>query len=143
MLMYKLEEKDYNKILEILNSSKHSIFPATVCEGNNPGWIYVDNIEKPQSALVYTNYLGGTLVGKYDNEAFNKSIKDNLDTLIIPKVKTDNDEEFDLSGDSSNWDETIKNIFENRTIDIQPIKRFDYIHKDVNYSENKNIASIK
>lgn len=125
--MYKLKENDYSKILEILNGSKHSIFPATVCEGNNQGWIYVDDLEEPKSALVYTNYLGGTLVGNYDNKNFVKVLKDNLDTVIIPEVKLDNEDEFDLSGDSDEWDENIKYIFSNRNIDIQPIKRFQYV----------------
>lgn len=134
--MYKLKEQDYYKVLKILNSSKHSIFPATVCEGNNQGWIYVDNKENPKSALVYTNYLGGTLVGNSQNEQFIKALKDNLNTIIIPKVKTDNDEEFDLSGDSDDWDEAIKSIFDQSKIDIQPIKRFEYVHNDSNYKEN-------
>lgn len=132
--MYKVNKKDYSKILKIISTKKHSIFPATVCEGNNQGWIYADNLEEPKSALVYTNYLGGTLVGNHNNKDFINNLKENLDKIILPEVKLDNDEEFNLSGDKEEWDPIIKDIFSNKQVDIQPIKRFEYIKSKNNYT---------
>ena len=134
-MIHLIEEKNYNKVKELIGESGHSIFPACVCNGDNPGWIFADDPENPTSAFVHMKKLGGTLVGNSDNDEFNRSLKENLESQVIAKLIKDGEEFFSVSGSDSSWETVIESIMESKDYDIEEVRRYRF--KEVKDSLSK------
>lgn len=54
--MYELAQVDFYKARPLLEG--HFLHPemVSVIEGNNPGWIFVDQMAQPRTALVWSNH---------------------------------------------------------------------------------------
>lgn len=131
-MMHFIEEKNYNKVKKLIGDISHGIFPGCVCNGDNPGWIFADDPENPASAFVYMKKLGGTLVGDSNNDEFNRSLKENLECKIIPKIKKGDDDFFCVTGTTLSWNSSIESILENNKLDISSVLRFKF--KEINNS---------
>ncbi len=123
-MIHLVEEKNYSKVKKLIGEFSHGIFPGCVCNGNNPGWIFANDPENPTSALVYMKKLGGTLVGDCTDYEFNRSLKDSLESTILPKIKKEEDEFFSVTGSSSTWNKSIESILENKSFDTSSVLRY-------------------
>lgn len=125
-MIYLLEKNNYTKVLPLIGELSHGLFPGSVCKGDNPGWIYADNGENPASALVYMKGLGATLVGDHNNKGFNQSVKEILDSEILPRTKED-DDEFGLTGNGDLWNPVIEELLAGKNPDKTPVRRFKFV----------------
>ena len=125
-MIHLIEEKNYDKVRKLIGELGHSIFPACVCNGDNPGWIFADDPENPTSAFVYMRKLGGTLVGDSNNDEFNRSFAENLESQVIPKIIKEGEELFNVSGSSLSWDTAIKSILGSKKYDIDEVRRYRF-----------------
>ncbi|MGL1893667.1 MAG: GNAT family N-acetyltransferase [Spirochaetaceae bacterium] len=123
-MIHLIEQKNYYKVKELVGDFSHGIFPSCVCDGNNPGWIFADDPENPTSAFVYMKKLGGTLVGDSENDEFNRSVKDSLDSLILTKLIKEDEEYFSVTGSNPAWNSSIKVILSNRDFDTCSVLRY-------------------
>ena len=88
-----------------------------VIEGNNPGWVFADDLNTPRTALVWAQGIEGFyLVGDTDNTAFLESLDDNIDHVLKPRLHTLGTTWFEISG-GKNWDSVIENVFGNRNLE--------------------------
>ena len=109
--MFKLEEKDYHLVKNLVNSDYISIQLQTVINGTNPGLIYVDSQKSPETAIVYHQGEGGFyFIGNPENEIFIDSFDDFM-KMIIEEFKSNDIREFEFSGDSQLWDKNFKILF--------------------------------
>jgi RimJ/RimL family protein N-acetyltransferase len=129
IVIHLIEEKNYNKVKNLIGDFSHGIFPSCVCNGNNPGWIYANDPENPTSAFVYMKNLGGTLVGDCNNDEFNRSFKNNLEIKIIPKIKECDDDFYCVTGSEtdSGWDKSIESILKEIKYDCCSVLRYKFI----------------
>lgn len=130
--MYRIDTENFKNVYRIVKNLPHCIFAGSVCAGNNPGWIFGDDPVNPTSAFIYTRGLGGTFVGQWDNTAFIKSFIERLDADVLPKVRDDNQDILEISGDCREWDSAIESIPENRRQDTLNIKRFKLDRLSIN-----------
>lgn len=126
--MYLLEVSQYEKVKTLIGEISHGIFPGCVCNGSNPGWIFADDPENPQSAFVFMKKLGGTLVGKSMNSKFNNALKENLDTVIIPKIRESGDDYFCVTGTTSDWNPSIEYVLKDKPAEKELVQRYQ-LHK--------------
>lgn len=130
-MIYLLKEKYYDKVKSLIGDFGHGIFPNCVCNKNNPGWIFANDPKNPTSAFVYMKKLGGTFVGNSNNSNFNKSLKENLDYLLIPQIKENGDDFFCVTGSEthSGWDNTIESILSEKKYSSSSVLRYRFIKK--------------
>lgn len=123
-MLHQINAENFKNVYKIIKKAPHSIFAGSVCAGNNPGWVLGDDPVNPTSAFIYTCGLGGTLVGRWDNDDFTKTFIEKLDDEILPKVRDDNQDILEIAGDSHEWDSVIASIPETKRQDTLNIKRF-------------------
>ena len=74
--MTKLELKDFYRIQKNIGFKGLSPEPISIIMKNNPGNIYVDNIIKPKTALIWSFGIAGFyLIGDNNNKNTNNDIK--------------------------------------------------------------------
>jgi RimJ/RimL family protein N-acetyltransferase len=116
-MMYQLEQSDYHKIEPLFASLMKFHFSAKgVIEGSKYGVIYVDDLENPQSAYMYSaawHFLGG----KADNGEFNRALHELIMSPKFPDAPylSQKDEIF-LTCDSDNWYQQFTVIFDERPL---------------------------
>jgi GNAT superfamily N-acetyltransferase len=69
----KLDKADYEKTRPLFHMLEFHLTSAAVLDGHNPGLVVVDDLIKPQSALMLSPE-GCYLAGRSDNDAFNRSL---------------------------------------------------------------------
>lgn len=124
-MIYELKEKDYRLVADLMNERSNIMFRAVI-EGNNPGWVFVDNVEKPNTALIWSRGIEGFyFTGKEDNQDFNYYINQFVDDVIIPRLKVLNINWFEVNGDGDMWNSTIESIFKGRSL----FKSYQYVYR--------------
>jgi RimJ/RimL family protein N-acetyltransferase len=114
-MIHELNKTDYPKVQTLFNELQWNLITKAVIDGNNPGRIYIDNVEKPKAAFMCT-VEGYYLAGNTDNDAFNKS----LNKLIFEKLfagDTIRKDETDIAigFHPDTWKNKMPTIFKGRT----------------------------
>lgn len=135
-MIYELKKTQFTKISHLLKGDLINLEIKSVVQGFNPGRVYVDNVENPRTAMVWSKGIKGFyFIGDENNLDFNNSINEYIDREISPKAKEQGLNSFEFSGTSKKWDKALENIFKNRNIDMS--KQFVYKHKGIDkLSEN-------
>jgi RimJ/RimL family protein N-acetyltransferase len=109
--VFKLDSKEFRKVAHLVKSQDElSVF--SVIGGQNPGEIYVNNVDNPTAALIRTSECN-LIAGSPNDEVFNSEVSLELD-FWAP-----------LTPDSYEWMEKIPTIHENHF--IRKYKRRHYV----------------
>jgi GNAT superfamily N-acetyltransferase len=85
-----------------------------VIEGNNPGWVFVDNPNAPRAALVWAQGIDGFyLVGDASSAVFRDELDFHIDQVLKPRLYNLGVAWFELSGEDD-WDPVINSALGNR-----------------------------
>ncbi|GAB2564861.1 GNAT family N-acetyltransferase [Gracilibacillus alcaliphilus] len=115
-MIIELEKSDFYKCTEMVVSESHLEVPAVIY-GNNPGRIFVDNKQSPRSGMIWLGNMDGFIfIGEADNLLFNREIKTYMDEVIAPEAIKLGLGDFEGSGHTPEWDQTITEIFEKETL---------------------------
>jgi hypothetical protein len=88
-----------------------------IIEGNNPGWVFVDDLNAPRAALVWAQGIKGFyLVGDANSTAFLQELDVYTDQVLEPRLHDLGVAWFEISGDE-NWNPVIENVFEKRNLE--------------------------
>jgi ribosomal protein S18 acetylase RimI-like enzyme len=89
-----------------------------IIEGNNPGWVFVDDPNTPRAALVWARGIKGFyLVGDANSAVFLKELDVFTDQVLKPRLHNLGMTWFEISGDET-WDPVIEHVFEKRNLEI-------------------------
>lgn len=111
-IMIKLKSDEFYIVQENIGFERLCPEPISVIMKNNPGDIYVDNIKKPKTALIWSYGIAGFyLIGDYGNKKTNNDIKKFVDSIIIKRMKEKDYNCFEVSGSTPSWDRAIAEIF--------------------------------
>lgn len=131
-MIYELEKKDYFKIEKLLNTNLINLEIKSIVYGFNPGCIFVDNINNPKTAMIWSKGIEGFyFVGEENNTEFNEYINKYIDDNIHKHAVKYNLKSYEFSGTSNKWDQTFEKMFDNRDMYISK----QYVYKN---SKNKN-----
>lgn len=119
-MIYKLDSKEYDRVQELIKSHLPELSVYSVIDGSMPGEIYVNDQEKPRSALIETPECN-MLVGDATNSDFNAEVKKILDFWD------------QVTFDSEEWEKHIPEFHQNRF--LRKYKRRDYALKELKYSD--------
>lgn len=110
-MLHELTQNDYSKIGHMMGDETNLAARAVIL-GNSPGWIFVDNIEMPRSALVWAKGVEGFfLMGHAFNKAFDDSLSAFVEEVIKPRALSMGYTWFEVSGTHPEWNEVIESIF--------------------------------
>lgn len=127
-MIYELEKTLYSLVTPLLEGELINIEIKSVVQGYNPGCVFVDSIDSPSTAMVWSKAIDGFyFIGSEVNDDFNDSINDYIDRIIAPRAKVLGLKYFEFSGTSKAWDKTINRIFKDRSLDRSI--QLTYIHK--------------
>jgi RimJ/RimL family protein N-acetyltransferase len=88
-----------------------------VIEGNNPGWVFVDDPNTPKTALVWAHGIKGFyLVGDADSTIFLESLNDYIDQVLKPRLDHLGETWIEISG-GENWNSVIESTYKNRNLE--------------------------
>lgn len=125
-MIYELNKSQFKNISPLLVGNRCNIEIKAVVELNNPGWIFVDNIREPKTALVWSKGIQGFyFVGDEGNPELNDYINDYIDIIIRPRARKLGFNWFECSGISSKWEESIESIFQKRKLH----KYYQYVYR--------------
>jgi hypothetical protein len=115
-MIHELDRCQFHRCSDLVNRGVN-IEEKAIVEGTNPGRIFVDNIEKPGSGLVWQgNNDGFTFIGDSKNESFNHDIKRYIDDVITFQAKEQGLEWFECIGNHQSWYKTFQEIFNDRKL---------------------------
>ena len=110
--MDKLKVEEFYRVQKNIGFIGLSPEPISVIMKNNPGDIYVDNINIPKTALIWSYGIEGFyLVGDSNNKKTNNEIKEFVNNILITRMKEKDYDCFEVSGSTTLWDRTITDIF--------------------------------
>ena len=119
-MIHELKQEAFFKINKLLNDPKINLEIKSVVEQFSPGWIFVDDLTTPSTALVWSKGICGFyFIGDANNTNFNNELNVYIDEVIKPRALELELSEFEFSGTSEAWDKSIKKIFVNRKMNIK------------------------
>ena len=125
-MIYEIGMNRFNIIHKLLDDRMDNIEIKAVIDGINPGWIFVDSIESPTTAMIWSKGIQGFyFVGDENNIEFNNYINEFIDTEIKPRAIEEKLNRFEFSGETEKWDGILEKIFKDRSLN----KSKQYIYK--------------
>lgn len=138
--MYELQQEDFYKVTPLLNGGHLHPEILSIIEGNNPGWIFVDQSTQPRSALVWSKGIEGFyLIGDHTNQAFINTLDGFIASSIVPRMRELGLDRFEVSGHHKKWDLNV--IFSSRNLHQFEQMVFKLFHKPP-VSETKGLKII-
>ncbi len=88
-----------------------------IINGNNPGRIFVDHTDSPQSGLIWLgSHDGFIFIGNEQNEIFNHELNDFINRVIEPEAKQAGLTWFEGIGNDKKWNRQIEMMFKHRNV---------------------------
>lgn len=138
-MIYELKKSEFHRIEHMMGGDLINLEIKSVANRYNPGWIFVDNVKSPKSALIWSKGIEGFyFLGKENNLEFTDYLDAYITDVIISRAKNMGLNRFEFSGTSKEWDITLEKVFEKRKLCRS--KQFVYKHKNIEKSlKNQNI----
>ncbi|WP_459501425.1 GNAT family N-acetyltransferase [Bacillus sp. C1] len=109
-MIYELQKDQFMNCNHLLQKERQ-IEVQAIIEGNNSGRVFVDNVTKPRSGLVWLGNLDGfVFIGDANNKMFNLDIKKVLSEQIAQEAARLDLKWFEGFGYQVGWDRTIGEI---------------------------------
>jgi len=125
-MIYEMGKDRFDSIHSLLDKSKDNIEIKAVIDGINPGWIFVDSVESPRTAMIWSRGIQGFyFVGDSNNPQFNNYINDFIDKEIELRAIEEKLNRFEFSGETEKWDPVLEEMFKNKELN----KSKQYIYK--------------
>jgi RimJ/RimL family protein N-acetyltransferase len=113
--MYELSRDQYYRAIPLLDNGHPHPEVQSILENNNPGWVFVDQADTPQTAFVWSKGMRGFyLIGDETNDAFTGALDDYITTSIAPRIKAFGIDYMEVSGHHERWN--IHSIFASRQL---------------------------
>ncbi|MDF2547692.1 MAG: hypothetical protein K0R93_2590 [Anaerosolibacter sp.] len=109
-----IEELSKDRYYKIDNLIRNNKFPeaASVILKNNPGWVFVDNIDDPKSALIFSKGMGGFyLLGDDTNVQFKNELLSFIEGVVYSRLNNIGISWIEISGVSEEWNRIIEEVF--------------------------------
>ncbi|MCG7406552.1 GNAT family N-acetyltransferase [Paenibacillus sp. ACRRX] len=113
--MHELAQSEFRRIKPLLAGGHLHPEIISIVEHNNPGWIFVDQVDRPNSALVWSKGIQGFyLIGDHTNEVFKSNLDHFIRRMIEPRMREVSLNHFEVSGHHDQW--SMETIFSTRKL---------------------------
>lgn len=102
--MDELAQIDFGRVRPLLEGGHLHPEIISIVENNNPGRIFVDQANKPKSALVWSRGMQGFyLIGDHTNKEFVRHLDSYIKRNIEPRLREASIHHFEFSGHHDEW----------------------------------------
>jgi len=112
--MIELEMPDFQIVMPLLKDIKQAVLPYAICEGYNPGRVFVDDVYHPETVMIWTP------VGYYflvlDQIQMLGELSKLLTETFIPASKEMGETGFILIASLDDWQEKTSALLDNREV---------------------------
>ncbi|MCP4709616.1 MAG: GNAT family N-acetyltransferase [Planctomycetes bacterium] len=116
-MISELAKNKFRSIDNLLQNENYDVEVKSVIRGNNPGRVFVDDPENPQTAMIWANGIEGFyLIGQEKNPKFNNHLDQYIERVIRPLAIESGLDWFEVSGNNPTWAIEIPKIFQNRQL---------------------------
>ncbi|MGI6060046.1 MAG: GNAT family N-acetyltransferase [Blautia sp.] len=111
-MIYELKKERFDSIKDIVHKQWDNIEIMAVLSGINTGWVFVDSLETPATALLWSKGIEGFyFIGNPDNHTFNAEIIEFIINHLRFRIIQSGLNHFEFSGDCIMWDSVLEKIF--------------------------------
>jgi RimJ/RimL family protein N-acetyltransferase len=112
-MIHLLSPSQYPAARQLFGSLDFHLAAPSVLEGTAPGEIYVDDPDRPGSALLHTGYRF-YLAGFEHNPAFNQGLREHFFEQVYPQALTGGQVDFSLAYAPGDWEQQIPTILKGK-----------------------------
>lgn len=128
-MLHELTKRDFRRI-DYLMEKHTNIEARAVITGNNPGWVFVEDADDPESALVWSQGIKGFyLLGSEANERFYTALVPYIQKELTPRMKEMAYKTFEVSGTHKKWNLPIRSLFAEHDLASSTQRVYTYTHK--------------
>jgi len=136
-MLHELEPNQYERVRPLFRGFDYSLSIYAAIEGNNPGRIFVDDVNQPGTALALT-IEGYLLAGDQNNPATNEAIRYLLkDKIFTGEVYVNGDWSMSLAVHPQTWETRLPALIP--THEVEKNERYHYLCRTVKYDWRANI----
>jgi RimJ/RimL family protein N-acetyltransferase len=139
-MINQLERINFNKMNPLLKKYKleNHISLTSILKGHSRGKIFVDNLERPTSALIWAINCMYFFVGDPNNHAFNQDFLRFFSQDLAPENLSLGARAFICTFlQEDTWQETVKDYFKEKTLDIDYRQEFSFNRNHKEHLEKK------
>jgi hypothetical protein len=140
-MIYELNENEYYKIRPLINGrSDMNVSLNAIVDGTNRGKVWVDNLDKPETAIVWAIGCIYFIIGDSDNKDFNNSLDSYITDVLGPdSLATCGGTHFGVTLYENKWECKLDSIFKHRNPYIE--NKYCYIFNEEKYSNLRNLQN--
>jgi len=136
--MQNLNKSSYKKVEKIFRKFSDNLAIKSIIDNNTRGQIYVDNIQKPETALIWNEITELFISGRISDEVVEK-LSILINEKLIPAAKEGYIPGFNIYYPSNTWRNKINIIFDN--YEIKDIDRQFYEFDKLKYKWKEEISN--
>jgi RimJ/RimL family protein N-acetyltransferase len=114
--MIELARHEFACALPLLSGIKQSVLPYAICEGINPGRVFVDRREMPQTALIWSPVGYYFVAGEPDRMQDSADISQTLTEIFVPASQAGGETSFILIASDDGWKEHLLRLLPGREV---------------------------
>lgn len=135
--MIELNPSEFPSVLPLLVDSKQQVLPFAICQGINPGRIFIDQEDNPQIVMIWSTVGYYLLFGDPTSTRDMESISQILTEVFIPDSQASGENGFILIPSSPTWIPVIPTLLPDREV-IEIFRRphildFNYFRKKADW----------
>ncbi len=130
-MLQELKPNEFERVRPLFEGFDYSLSIRAALEGNNPGRIFVDDVERPRTAFALT-VEGYLLAGEHDNPATNEALRRFLkEQIFTGQVFVNGNESLSLAVHPSAWETKLTELIP--THEIEKLERYHYLCRAVKF----------
>jgi RimJ/RimL family protein N-acetyltransferase len=136
-MLHELNPHEFERARPLFQGFDYSLSVHAAIEGNNPGRIFVDDVDHPRTALALT-VEGYLLAGEHDNPATNEALRRLFQERILTgQVFVNGDWSVSLAVHPPVWEARLSDLFSPR--EAEKIERYHYLCRAVTFDWRSNL----
>jgi len=135
-MLQELNPNEFEKARPLFQGFDYSLSIHAAIEGNNPGRIFVDDVDRPRTALALT-VEGYLLAGDRDNPATNEALRRLLkEKIFTGEIFVNGDWSMSLAVHPETWEARLPELIP--THEVEKLGRYHYLCRAVKFDWRNN-----
>ncbi|MGD6801964.1 GNAT family N-acetyltransferase [Rossellomorea vietnamensis] len=127
-MILEMKESEFYRCKNLINEEGH-LEVKSVIAGENPGRVFVDDLQAPSSGVIWLGSNNGFIfIGDEKNQEFNEGLNDLFSEVIKPEYLKQGFTGFEAIGNHPGWDKTFEEVFGGNLTSYQ--QRVYELHRD-------------
>ncbi len=112
--MLELSKPEFERVLPLMPGVKQAVLPYAICEGINPGRVFVDRREDPGLAMIWSTVGYYILAGEPSESVDLAEVSRTLTDIFVPASRADGESGFILIPSPEAWKEYLPSLLPGR-----------------------------